>query len=349
MVLRSAAWPANGAVLDLYLGTGAWLIRVKIGVTVAQQATLEATLAGFEQAEEFGVHSAWFSQPLQGFDALTVLALAAGRTRSTRLGTAVVPAYPSHPLVTARAVQTVAAAAPGRVILGASSGHRAWIENNYGLRFDRPVGHIAEWIRTVRRLLRGETLTASDNAFGISASAADDTTEVPIVLAATGPQMLEAAGRVADGVLTWMCDETYLGEVVFPAVALGAAKAGREAPEVIAGALVCLSDDARRARAALRPRLAPLADYHSYRTVLARGVEVPREPADLAVIGAEASVRAAFSRLNDVGVGQLVAVVLPDPHEPAQSTQRANRLLAELASARDPQPPTGPTREGGWQ
>lgn len=64
---------------------------MKIGITVAQQAALEATLAGFEQAEQLGVHGAWFSQPPGGFDALTVLALAAGRTRSVQLGTAAIP------------------------------------------------------------------------------------------------------------------------------------------------------------------------------------------------------------------------------------------------------------------
>ncbi len=60
---------------------------MRIGVTVPQQATIEATVAGFEQAERFGVDSAWFSQPPGGFDSLMVLALAAGRTRTVRLGT----------------------------------------------------------------------------------------------------------------------------------------------------------------------------------------------------------------------------------------------------------------------
>jgi hypothetical protein len=52
-----------------------------------------------------------------------------------------------------------------------SSGHRTWIENEYGQHFDRPVSHVAEWAGTVRRLLGGEALTAPDNAFGISVPA----------------------------------------------------------------------------------------------------------------------------------------------------------------------------------
>jgi hypothetical protein len=80
---------------------GSSLVAMKIGMTVPQQDTLEATLAGFDQGEGLGVHSLWFSQPVGGFDALMVLALAAGRTETARLGTAVVPTFPSHPLVTA--------------------------------------------------------------------------------------------------------------------------------------------------------------------------------------------------------------------------------------------------------
>jgi F420-dependent oxidoreductase-like protein len=304
---------------------------VKIGITVGQQATLEATLAGFEQAEQLGVHSAWFSQPPGGFDALMVLALAAGRTRTVRLGTAAIPTYPRHPVVTARAAQTIAAAAPGRTVLGVSSGHRTWIENEYGLAFDRPVRHLTDWIRTVRRLLRGEALAASDNPFQLSVPGSDTAAEVPIVLAATGPQLLAAGGSVADGILTWMGDEAYLAEIALPAVTRGAARAQRPVPPVTAGVLACVSDDAERARAALRPRLAALGQYDSYRAVLAHGT-APREPADVAVIGAEDDVRAAFGRLAAAGAAEVTAVVLPDPADPAESVRRGRCLLAELAA-----------------
>jgi alkanesulfonate monooxygenase SsuD/methylene tetrahydromethanopterin reductase-like flavin-dependent oxidoreductase (luciferase family) len=118
---------------------GSSFVAMKIGMTVPQQDTLEATLAGFEQGEGLGVHSLWISQPVGGFDALMVLALATGRTETARLGTAVVPTFASHTLVTARAVQTAAAAAPGRIVLGVGAGHRTWVEHEYGQRFDRPV------------------------------------------------------------------------------------------------------------------------------------------------------------------------------------------------------------------
>jgi 5,10-methylenetetrahydromethanopterin reductase len=196
---RSFSAGTGGAGLTCtWVQASSW-VAIKIGMTVPQQATLEATLAGFEQGEGLGVPSLWFSQPVGGFDALMVLALAASRTDTVRLGTAVVPTFPSHPLVTARAVQTAAAAAPGRIVLGVGAGHRTWVEQEYGQRFDRPVRQTTDWIGAVRRLLDGEALTAADNAFGLTVAATGMKTGVPIVVAATGPTMLAAGGRVADG------------------------------------------------------------------------------------------------------------------------------------------------------
>lgn len=322
---------------------------MRIGVTVPPQATLEETLAGFELAEELGLDSAWFSQPPGGLDALAVLALAAGRTRSVRLGTAAIPTFPAHPLVTARAARTADAAAPGRVVLGVSSGHRAWIEQEYGLPFERPVRQVTAWVRTVRRLLRGEALTAADNAFGLSVAGADTAAEIPVVVAATGPRLLEAAAGVADGVLTWMSDETYLGEIVLPAVTRGAARAERPAPPVAAGVLLCVCDDAERARAELRPRLGGLGSYDSYRAVLGYRAPAPREPADVAIVGTDTDVRLAFGRLAAEGVSEVVAVVLPDPADPPGSVQRARRLLAALAAERGPRSPAAASRRGPEQ
>lgn len=310
---------------------------MKIGMVVPQRVTLEETLAGFEVGERLGVQRLWFSQPVGGFDALTTVSLAAARVAAVQLGTAVVPTFPSHPVVTARMVRTAVATSQGRVVLGVGAGHRMWIERQYGQRFAQPVRQVTDWIAMVRRLLAGEEVAAGDNIFGIAAPAVEpapsNRAPVPIVVAATGPKMLAAGGRVGDGILTWMCDETYLGEVVIPCVARGAAAAQRGVPPVSVGVLICVSDDAARTRRKLVPQLAPLADYESYQRTLARGGHPARTPADTAVIGTEDQIVHAFGRLAAAGASEAVAVVVPDPSDPAGSVHRAHRLLARLAAA----------------
>lgn len=290
---------------------------MKIGLTIPQAPTLEATLQSFEDAERAGFHSAWFSQPPTGSDALTVLALAAPRTERILLGSAVVPTFPRHPLVTARTAATLAAAAPGRAILGVGSGHRVWVEDVYGIPFERPVQQAIEWIGAVRGAVDADRAGPP----------------VPVVLAATGPRMLEAGGEVADGVLTWMGDEVFLEEVVMPAVSRGAGRAGREAPPVLAGVLVCLTGDPVAARAALGGRLSPLGAYESYRGPLGHRRSTPREPIDVAIVGDAEEVRRGLDRIGATGVEEVIAVALPDPANPEGSLAQVHDLLGRMSGS----------------
>lgn len=202
-------------------------------------------------------------------------------------------------------------------MLGIGSGHRIWVEDVYGIPFERPVKQAIEWIGAVRVALDGEP---SDQP-------------VPIVLAATGPRMLEAAGEVADGVLTWMGDEVFLEEVVMSAVSRGAARAGREAPPVLAGMLVCLSGDPAAARSALGGRLSPLGAYESYRGPLGHRRSTPREPIDVAIVGDEDEVTNGLDRTRATGVEEVVAVTLPDPADPQGSLARARELLGGMSGS----------------
>ena len=68
---------------------------------------------------------------------------------------------------------------------------------------------------------------------------------LPIYTAGVNPRMVEAAGRVADGLVGHpMFTHRYVDDVVRPALEKGAAKTGRDASEIaLAGVLICSVDD----------------------------------------------------------------------------------------------------------
>src|SRR5205823_8571346 len=76
--------------------------------------------------------------------------------------------------------------------------------------------------------------------------------EIPIYMAGVNARMVEAAGAVADGLVGHpLFTPEYVREVVRPALARGAARAGRPAPPPLAGYLTCsVSPDRAEARAA---------------------------------------------------------------------------------------------------
>src|ERR1044072_4406483 len=107
-------------------------------------------------AEELGYERAWlYDTPQQSTDVWMSLALAAERTERIGLGPGVLVPSLRHPMVNAAATATLAALAPGRVVVGFGT----------GVSGRRAMGYRAiQWkymdayIRAFRGLLRAETV-----------------------------------------------------------------------------------------------------------------------------------------------------------------------------------------------
>src|SRR6476660_7461265 len=107
-----------------------------------------------EVAEAAGFSHAWFyDTQLLCSDVYATMALAAEHTRTMTLGTLV--AIPSNRIapVTASAIATINALAPGRTILGVGTGFTG--RNTMGMP-PRPVRAMVEYVQQVRGRLAGE-------------------------------------------------------------------------------------------------------------------------------------------------------------------------------------------------
>jgi len=90
---------------------------------------------------------------------------------------------------------------------------------------------------------------------------------IPIFMAGVNARMVEAAGAVADGLVGHpLFTVEYVGEVVRPALARGAERAGRSQPPPIAGYLTCsVGPDRAQARAAAAAVIAFNSTVKTYR------------------------------------------------------------------------------------
>jgi F420-dependent oxidoreductase-like protein len=258
-------------------------------------------------------------------DALTALAVAGREVPGIELGTAVVPTYPRHPAMLAAQALTTQAIIGGRLALGIGLSHQVVIESMFGLSFDKPARHMREYLEILVPLVHsgsvsfaGETLTGH---VGLDVKGA---TPFPILVAALGTKMLELAGTVADGTLTWMTGPATIESHIVPTITVAAERAGRPAPRVGVGLPVCVTDD----EAAARERAASLFEIYgtlpSYRAMLDR--EGAGGPSDVALVGDEAAVSAEIERLGAIGATDLVANVFGSSGE----RDRTRALLRSL-------------------
>lgn len=216
------------------------MTRHRFGVAI-HMPTAASMLEAIARAESEGVSSVWLTTGA-GPDALTVFAAAAVRTRAIRMGTAIVPTYPRHPLVVAQQTADIAQLAPGRFVLGLGPSHANVIEGRYGMAYRKPLGHLREYVGVVRRLLSGEQTDFDGEHFRVHARLAYGG-QVPIIISALRAGSFELAGEIADGAVSWLCPAPYLRDAALPALERGARKAGRAQPKLIAHAFLALTED----------------------------------------------------------------------------------------------------------
>jgi len=209
-----------------------------------------------ERAERAGVATAWMVMPPAGYDSPTLAAAALAGTTRIRVGTSIVPALTRHPVVLATQVMALAELAPGRFRLGIGTSNLAVLADGFGTPVPHPIGTMREYIDVLRGALDTGVVDHHGSSYRVDlelvAPPATRSGPMPVTLAALGPRMFELAGERADAAMSWMCPPAYIDAVARPAVARGAAAAGRPAPPIITHVSAVVATDPVAARNAAR-------------------------------------------------------------------------------------------------
>jgi len=307
-------------------------MRIAMGVggeVIGAPMTPQEIVDDVAHAEADGFGAAWCVHFSRGVDALDVLAVSGARTSRIDLGVGIVPTYPRHPLALAQQAATTQAFCSGRLTLGVGVSHRPVIEDLHGMRYARPAAHMRDYLSVLVPLLREGSVRYRGDFYQVDGGlVVPGTSPVSVLVGALSPLMVQAAGELADGVVTWLAGPRYLGEHIVPR--LHAAAAGRPAPRVVAGLPVAVCPDPGAARRAADEVFARYAGLENYQRLLDR--EGVSSPGALAVTGAEAEIEKQLKRLADLGVTELWPIIFPVGDDPGSSRQQTRTLLRRLAA-----------------
>jgi F420-dependent oxidoreductase-like protein len=295
-------------------------IGVQTGVAEGTEGALEALVEKARALEAQGF--ATVSVPnIFGLDAIGAMTVVGRHTRTIELATGVVPTFPRHPVAMAQQALTAQAASHGRFLLGIGLSHQVVIEGMLGLSYAHPARHMREYLEVLGPLLRQEPVKHAGELYRVNAQLrVPGTARVPLLVAALGPAMLALAGRLADGTVTWMTGPETLRTHVVPRIRKAAEEAGRPAPRIVAGFPVAVTKQPAAARERIAKQLQIYGMLPSYRAMLDR--EGAGGPADVAIVGDAAEIRAALTRLRDAGVTDFQAVAMEvDPGAEARTLE----------------------------
>jgi len=190
----------------------------------------------FRRLEEIGYDGAFsFEAKLDPF---LPLALAAERTTTLRLGTAIAIAFARNPMNLANLAHGLQCISGGRFVLGLGSQVRPHIEKRFSMPWSKPAARMRELVLAIKAIFacwegqakldfRGEfyTHTLMTPVFNPGANPYG---APPLFVAGVGPKMVEIVGEVADGFFVHpFHSPEFLAADTLPALDRGLATAER--------------------------------------------------------------------------------------------------------------------------
>lgn len=215
--------------------------------------------------EEIGYSDCW-SAETSGPDGFSVASAVGVMTQKMRLGVAIAPVYTRPPALMAMSALAAYQASEGRFCLGLGASSPVIVEGWMGETLEKPVARMRETVDAVRAAFAGEKVDVEGTTFRVKGFRLEGAPkqQLPIFLAALGPQMMTLTNEIADGIVLYLASEE------------GVRIATRACPdkEVAERIMVCPDEDEEQVRAAVRWMMTPYVAVPAYnRFIAAQGFE----------------------------------------------------------------------------
>ncbi len=197
-------------------------------------------------AEEKGFEAVWQAESRLVRDAIVPMAAYAAATERIHVGSGVINNWTRNIGLLASTFLTLDDLAPNRIICGIG----AWwdpLAKNVGIERRKPLLAMRETVEVFKRLLSLERVTFHGEFHQVDNIELDvvhgrrEPRNVPIMIGATGPKMMELAGEISDGIVLNYCVPVDYNDRAMDRLAIGARKAGRTIDDIERPQLVVCS------------------------------------------------------------------------------------------------------------
>ena len=199
-------------------------------------------------AEERGFEAVWQAESRLVRDAIVPMAAYAAVTDKLKVGSGVINNWTRNIGLLASTFLTLDDLAPDRIICGIG----AWwdpLAKNVGIDRKKPLTAMKETVTVLKRLLNMERVTFDGEFIHVNGIELDvvhgrrEPRNVPIYIGATGDQMMEMTGEIADGVVLNYCVPPEYNFKALELLKSGSDKAGRNFDSIDRPQLIVASVD----------------------------------------------------------------------------------------------------------
>ena len=213
-----------------------------------------------QYAEAKGFEAVWQAESRLVRDAIVPMAAYAAVTEKIKVGSGVINNWTRNIGLLAATFLTLDDLAPGRIICGIG----AWwdpLAKNVGVERRKPLTAMRETIEVLRRLLNMENVTFEGEFHKVKGIELDvvhgrrEPRQVPLMIGATGDQMMELTGEISDGCVMNYCVPPEYNDRALELLEKGAKKSGRTLADIDRPQLIVCSVDYDRSKAIFKAKM----------------------------------------------------------------------------------------------
>jgi alkanesulfonate monooxygenase SsuD/methylene tetrahydromethanopterin reductase-like flavin-dependent oxidoreductase (luciferase family) len=152
------------------------------------------------------VDSLWVPESW-GREAFVSLGALSQVTTRAKLGTSILSIYARSPATTAMGATTLDMLSKNGIIIGLGASTPILVENWHGLKFEKPILRMREYVECLTQMIKGEKVNYTGNYFKVKNFKLlykPKRERIPIFIAAVNKNMVSLACDLADGILLYL-------------------------------------------------------------------------------------------------------------------------------------------------
>jgi len=142
-----------------------------------------------------------------GMENFSMLSMVSQKVNSPKIGSSIINIYSRSPSLMAMGAATVDTISNGRLVLGLGTSSMPIVEDFHGMKFEKPVLRMREYVEIIRLVLSRKQVNYDGNFFKLknfSLLIKPLRNSIPIYLAAVNQKMVELTWEIADGVIFYL-------------------------------------------------------------------------------------------------------------------------------------------------
>ncbi len=179
----------------------------KVGYSLGPLLSMDELLVCARMADSsHNADSVWVPESW-GRESFATLGAVSQVTKKVKLGTSILSIFSRTPGTVAMGATTLDLLSSSRSIIGLGASTDAIVENWHGVKFEKPLARMREFIRCVKLMVSGERVNFDGKFFKVKNFKLLHTPQrktIPILVGAVNRRMVSLAAELADGVILYL-------------------------------------------------------------------------------------------------------------------------------------------------